>query len=282
MLAAAGWAGSLSDRFPGNVDERDAYLGLPALAVVLLYLWTRRRTSGGRFLAVAFAVAFVASLGPALTLDGRRIVSLPWRLLVHAPLFDNVIPARLVVYATLAAAVMVALWTAEATHRRLAIVLPALAVLALLPRLGDGQWTRTPDAPPFFSTALHSDCLVQGESILALPFGSLGDSDIWQVEAGFSFRLAGGYVAPPLAPGYGGLIPYDLTNDTLPSGGPGALIAWAKSKGVSAIVVSDRDASDWGPFLRRAVPGHELGGVLVFPLVPGPETSAACRAATGQ
>ncbi len=39
------WAASLSDHFPGNQFEQDAYLGLPALVILGLFLGPRLESS---------------------------------------------------------------------------------------------------------------------------------------------------------------------------------------------------------------------------------------------
>ena len=61
-LASLGWS-RVARSFPGNDSERDAYLGVPVVLILALYLWERRRSSGGRFLLVCLGLACLASLG---------------------------------------------------------------------------------------------------------------------------------------------------------------------------------------------------------------------------
>src|SRR5205085_8232392 len=77
-LAAHGWAGPISSRFPGNDSERGAYLGVPALVIAGLYAWNRLRTPGGRFLVASLLLAVLAALGAPLTVDAHRVAPLPW------------------------------------------------------------------------------------------------------------------------------------------------------------------------------------------------------------
>ena len=91
----------------GNNSERVAYLGLPALAIVVWYALGWRRSAAVRFLLVVLALVVVAALGSALHVDGRRVVWLPWDLLDGLPFFDNLITARFALYLALATAAIV-------------------------------------------------------------------------------------------------------------------------------------------------------------------------------
>src|SRR5262249_44958669 len=46
------WTDAISAHFLGNDSENGAYLGLPAVVIVVWYLWLRRRSAAVRFLAV--------------------------------------------------------------------------------------------------------------------------------------------------------------------------------------------------------------------------------------
>ena len=114
---------------------------------------------------------------------------------------------------------MVSLWAAS--HEGvLRWLLPALAIVAILPRLGGGNWDAPYAVPPFFTDAGYRTCLERGENVLPLPANSNGDSDLWQVSSGFRFRMAGGYVSAGPPPGFltpkavswiaqGGAVPVD-------------------------------------------------------------------------
>jgi hypothetical protein len=195
-LVGGEWLSSLSDGFAGNVAENGAYLGVPALAILGLFAAARHRDEGGRFLLAGFGAAVFVALGTALHVAGEHIVVLPWAALARAPLFDNVLPVRLALFASLAASVMVASWAASFPRRGLAVCLTGLAVLAILPNLGAGLWKRTPVRPAFFTDGLYRACVRPGDNLLAIPYNQHGDSLLWQAESGFRFGLAEGYVRP--------------------------------------------------------------------------------------
>ena len=179
------------------MSERGTYLGVPLLAIVCLFAWRWRRSAVGRFLVVGFVLAVVGSLGRRLTFDGHRLAILPWAQLAARPLFRNVMPVRLMVYAALAAAVMTALWAASSARPRwLRIALPCLAALAIIPNLAWAGWERSPQVPQLFTSSLYRSCLGRDEDVLLLPFGTRGDTMIWQARTGFWFEDAGGYISP--------------------------------------------------------------------------------------
>ncbi len=73
----AGWAHGITLHFPGNSTEQGAFIGLPLLAIIVLYARRSWRTLRGRFLLVALAAAFYLSLGPKLTVYGHAVIPLP-------------------------------------------------------------------------------------------------------------------------------------------------------------------------------------------------------------
>jgi hypothetical protein len=228
------WTQTLAARFPTNDVERGAYLGLPLLAIVVWFAVLRWRTASGRFLLIGFAIAVVASLGRLLWVGGHQVVSLPWRWIASLPLLVNTTPARFSMYAALAASVMAAMWaTSSRAPAAFRIALPVLAVVATAPNLALGAWSRTLHEPSL-------GCVPSGANVLAFPFGSAGDSMIWQAKAGFRFRLAGGYIAfsPPrsyLTPAIQHVTTADYPSEITPA----AVRTLVREKGVDAIVVAD-------------------------------------------
>ena len=278
-LASVIWGKSIASRFAGGDSETGAYLGLPVLVVIVLFAVARRRTAGARFLVGAFAVVLLLALGTQLHIKGQAVVRLPMWALTKLPVLENVLPVRLSMYLALCAAVIVALWAAGERRRWLAIGLPALAVLALVPRVGAGHWKETPLRPRFFADG-YKQCLVSGDTVFVLPFGSNGDSMLWQAESGFSFRLAGGYVSPLRPDRYeqNGLFPA-LFLGQIPADGPDDTLGFIRSLGTTVIVVQRQGDPGWAQFFSAAIKPDRVGGVVAFPLEPGPEGSAACRKA---
>ena len=275
-LASLGWAASISDKFPGNSAERGGYLGVPSLLIVALYARARARSPTGRFLLAALAVAVVCSLGAQLTIEGRHIIALPWSAVGDWPVFDNVLAERLAMYVSLLAAVIVALWTAARPPGVMRWLLPALAVIAVIPNPAAGVWASRYAVPAFFTASTYRTCLDPNEIILPLPVTTSGESMLWQAVDGYRFRMAGGYIAatPPAA----FLRPRDVALITaghaIPARDSGVFAVYIRDKQVASVVVDRRLGAFWEGALDRIAMPKVLGGVVLYHVAGKP---ASCR-----
>jgi hypothetical protein len=275
------WTTGLAEHFPANIVERGAYLGVPTLLIVCWFGFACRRTAAARFLISSVAIASIASLGSWLTVDGHRLIELPWIHLATRPLFDNVAPARLSAFATLSAAVIVSIWSASAVTRLwIRVLLSGLAVLAVAPNVAWSGWAHSPKVPTLFTTGLYRNCLGRGENVMALPFGGADDSMIWQADSGFWFRLVGGYVSPTAPPQFTSPHPIQqiAANDEPPKVTTKAIREFVRAKEVSAIVLDAADASIWQAVLNPIARPEKTGGVLIYRVPRAPEGSArSCK-----
>jgi hypothetical protein len=262
------WVDSIARTFPANDVERGSYLGLPTLAILVWFTIARRRNPTTRLLASLFVVASIAALGSWLTVGGHRLITLPWSRVTRLPLFDNAMPARLVMFATLAAAVIVALWVASnSAPRWVRIALPAAAVLCTLPNLAWSAWARTPDVPAVFQSDAYRDCINPGETILTLPIGAHGDSMIWQADADFRFRLTVAYISPRIPDSYAAPAVLHLTSgDNAGEVTTDAVRELAREKQIAVIVVADSDARDWRRALAPLAHGVRRDGAVIYRL----------------
>jgi hypothetical protein len=277
VAVGAGWAHRLSKHWSGNSTEQGAFVGVPLLVIVVLYARTGWRTLRGRFLLVGLAVMAYLSLGPHLHVAGHSVIPLP-TVLGHEtvtlpgvgtkflPLFDNILPVRFLVYASLASAVIVAIWMTATRHRTLRWLLPALTIVLLFPNPGAGVWATTYSTPAFFTSATFRDCVAPGEIVLPLPPGQGGQANLWQVASKFRIRLAGGRLqtSPPslfLHPaGIAQIsVGYPPVKDQLE-----LLKQYFAAKGVTAVVVDKRQEGIWAPALDRIAKRQDLGGVLFY------------------
>ena len=274
-LAGLGWAHSIAHHFPGNDSERGAYLGVPTLLIIGLFAWQRRRTAGGRFLVVALLVAALATLGAELTIDGktslplpwgRGIVPLPWEHLGYLPLFNNVLVERLSLYVAFAAALMVSLWTAGRRRGALRLLLPALAILAIVPDPGAGVWATTYTVPPLFTSSTFRSCLDPHENILPLPVNNNGNSNLWQVASDFRFTMAGGYVLehPPEPFVISHPIAVIALGFPVPAREARFLRSYIREKHVTSVIVDEAQTRYWAAALNKIAAPHHVGGVLLY------------------
>jgi hypothetical protein len=177
-----------------NPHESAIFLGLPVVVIVALFLWRYRRVSWAWFLLSGLLLSIVLALGPRLGVNGTDLAPMPWTLLEKIRGFDDVHTPRIGVYAALAAAVVVALWTAWTPGRlfRRPYVLPVLSIAALAPAFWHPLLTLHPNRPAFFASGLYKKCIGPNETIAV--YGT--DANVLQTETGFRFRIAGGYLSP--------------------------------------------------------------------------------------
>jgi hypothetical protein len=266
-----GWLHGVSRRFPGNLGEQGAYLGLPALLIVVLYAKDRLRSPGGRFLIVAFLLSVVLALGGKATVAGHVLTRTPWSLLRSFSFYDNLLTTRFAVYVALVVAVVVALWTARRRAGILRWVLPALAVFAVAPNPRAGGFSTAYHLPAYFSDSVYSSCLGPTDNVLAFPTRG-GWSLLWQERRDFRFHLAIGDIGPDIPAGY--LSPESVVPITggtpLDAQNVAGLRELIASKGITAIVADAPEASQWAGALDQIALPHQLGGVVVYRLGPTP------------
>ena len=249
-----------------------AYIGLPLLALLVAFAWSRWRERAARLVMAGFAITVVAALGSSLHVAGSDTgVPLPWVAFGDLPLLRYAIPLRFPAFAMLAAGLMAAMWLARSpAAARWALAL--LAVAALLPAFGHRDWHTEIAQVPFFSDGGHERHLGSGDNVLTVP--TWGHNMYWQTQADFGFALATGYVGafPQSYTRYAAwrdLLGSPFGREGTPS--PGALRRFIEAKGVTAIVVEGEDrARGERLFGSLGVRPRAIGGVLLYRLrAPG-------------
>jgi hypothetical protein len=130
-------------------------------------------------------VALLLALGPSLTVDGTRTIWLPWAVLARLPFLRDALPARMMIYVWLCAAVIVARWLSDARApgwvRAPAVVLIAVA-------LAPAAWPFQPAPPAVGSKVVRHH--LRGQRVLSLPFFDVRDRGLLvQERSGFRFSL---------------------------------------------------------------------------------------------
>ncbi len=255
-----------------NLAEQGAYLGLPILLILGVYIGRRLGKPAGRFLLAALVLTFVLSMGSELTVAAHQIIALPYKPLASLPVFDNLLAGRMVVYTWLAAAVTVALWTAARRPGFLRTAVPVLAVVSIVPNLSPSGFATKYDVPPFFTESAYRTCLDPGETVLALPSQGMGNghADMWQAASGFRFNLTTGNIGQDIPAA--ALKPASIA--PIPTGFPlsvqdaGMLRAYLRDRGVTSIVVDASDANDYAGAVDQIAAPQVIGGVYLYHLTP--------------
>jgi hypothetical protein len=261
MLVGGHAAHRISQHFPSNDSERDAYLGIPLLLMFGFYAARRWRTAAGRVLLVSFAVALISSFGAWLSVDGHKVITMPWEHIGYLPLFNNVLPSRLMLFVLLAVVIAVALWLGS-SRSWLRIALPALAVISLIPNPTAAAFRTSAYVPQFFRGDDLHRCLAPDETVLIFPQAKHGNSMLWQAVSGYPFRLADGYVTPDppvsyyTSPAIARIANREVTwRDLVP---------FARTEHVTTFIVDGREPEPWQTILQPLAPPRQVGGVLVY------------------
>lgn len=270
-LASFGWTRTVANSFIAGEGESGAYLGVVALLIVASFLWSRRHTEVGRFVAAILAIALIAELGTRLSIHGAPYFRLPWSVLADIPGLGNVLPVRLSLYSALTVAAVLALWMGGDGRRRAArLAVGAIAVLLVLPSPRRDIWSTSPARPAFFAADIYKGCLRENESVLIVPVPVQSFGWLWQAQAGYRFRMIDGNLLEQAEPQ---LYTMDISGHVSAASAP-ALLALARSKGAKVILVTDHFAF-WRHLLGAYVRPEAVGGVVLYSL----DGASACPAA---
>jgi hypothetical protein len=183
-----------ANAFTATKLEQGAYLGAPLLFLMAYYFIQNRSLAFTRALFIALIILVFASLGPALQVAGRHLqIPLPGRLAVSMPLLNDALPCRLTMYVSLISAIVVACFLAlPGKGRPWRYLLAAIAAIFLLPNPARFAWPAWP-LQPFFTSPNIARVIGSDRTVILLPFWINGPGMAWQLQAGMTFKQAGGY-----------------------------------------------------------------------------------------
>jgi hypothetical protein len=212
-------------------------------------------------LLASFAVGLICTFGVWLRVDGHKVITMPWEHIGYLPLFNNVLPTRLMLFVLLAVVIGVVLWISS-SRSWLRIALPVLAVITLIPNPEADAFRTTAYVPQFFRGDDVQRCVAPDETVLIFPQAKHGNSMLWQAVSGYRFRLADGYVTPdPPVRYYTSPAIARIAN---------RVVTWrdlepfARAEHVTTFIVDGREADEFTPILQPLAPPRQVGGVLVY------------------
>ncbi|MDP9300443.1 MAG: YfhO family protein [Actinomycetota bacterium] len=256
--------GGLTSRFAVTPTEDGGYLGVCAVAILVWFAVTQARRKETWLLLGFLALSFVLAMGPVLHVAGMSTVPLPGTLLQHVPLLGAALPARFAVFGALALAVIVALWLARSPRRSwLRWGLAVATVVMLLPSAWSSGGAEARRIPAFFTSGTYRSVLAPDEIVYPLSDSHEGEL-LWQLSAGYSFRLAMGYI---------GRVPRgNVVNDEMwagmerPTPSSGTFLQWMDEHHVATVLLADPARLRFEPMLRGAGfhLDYEGGGLSVW------------------
>jgi hypothetical protein len=249
-----------------NVTEADGYLSVALIAAFAFWMFRRETPQVlRRIILLAVALTFILSLGSHLHIASIVTITMPFEWLRNLPVFNDLIPSRIIVFTTLAMALGIAMWLA--IPGRLAVArwcLVFAGVLLIFPNMLRPLYGVPPRNPAFFRTSEYQRYLKRGETVLVLPFGSNDVSMLWQAETGFYFYMPEGYVSGVVpAPFYHELTAVQLVGNVAPPAP--ALGAFIREHAVSDVVLDPRATGSWPALLMQlGLRSQTVGGVLLY------------------
>ena len=261
----------------GLVDPPSVTLLLVIALALAVVAWSSRLT---RLLVVGLVLIVALALGPDLVAGTRRLGSVPWAPLWSLPFARNAEPARLMLFGYLVLAIILALWLARPVTNRLLLTLrwilglaAVAGILAYIPAASRGSVlpanvaaaaARPTDAlPSFISDGLYRDYLRPGEIVVVVSErGNAGM--LFQADANFYFRIAGGFINVTLSNRTA--LPTPVQNLMDPTrAAQRQFRAYVRQAGVGAILVEQNWASPWMQiFSRMGLHGTPVGGMIIY------------------
>jgi hypothetical protein len=273
LFGAIGAIKAVSSHFTGTIIERNGFIAFPLIAITVA--WARRHWKEPlcKTIVISTVIVCVAAIGPYLQVAGQVLVPMPWLLVSHIPMLQHALPSRLMVFPPLAFAVIVSLWLADPKSRiESKVIASALTIVLMLPNPSAGFWTTPIDTPAFFTDGSAGRYLSRADVVLTLPWGSQGNSMLWQAECGMCFRNVSGYTAMErFEVRRWPIVNYFLGARDLPE--PELqLKAFLANTRVTAVVLDDgsRNEVEWSALLSTlgVTPTH-ISGVSLYRLTPG-------------
>ena len=176
--------GTVSRTYTATLTEIGSYLAWPLIAISVLFAKARFREPVGRILIELLVIVCIFALGARVVIAGHPTLAAPWTLVLKFPLMNKVVPVRLMVYAFLALALIVAMWLSDSDVRTpLRWGLGLALVPFMLPNLSAGYWKVPFAIPPFFSNWPVSAIPVPGRKR-----DGASEPDIWRW-----YTVAGSY-----------------------------------------------------------------------------------------
>lgn len=283
----------VADPLAMNRTEQNAFFGWPLIALaaaIVVRLWRHALVKALAF--TGLAAAFL-SLGPKFRIPYTDLVLTgPWRVLAHQPLFESVIESRVAMICAPVLGVLIALaadrllTTSDRVNQVVGLAAVAVALLPVLPTPYPVR--ERSEVPAFITQGMYRSYLSKGESVVTVPLPSPGSAEAlhWQSATGFGFPVAGGYFNGPWGPdriGIYGATPRhtsNLFNDVRGSGrvpeiGPNwqaqarfDLAAWR-----AGVVVLEPQYNDKALYATveklLGKPGKPVGGVWVWDVGTG-------------
>jgi hypothetical protein len=218
---------ALGDRIAGrDFVENGMYMGIPLILILTTITVVCRRVRGVVFFFVMLLVSYVLAFGPRLYINSHNTnIRMPFAILIHLPVVQDVLPIRFSLFAQFFAALILAIGldrcyqrlrarsATQATHRVHAksrswsagATATLVGVVALIPLVPQLPYTAAAtDIPTLFDEPAINR-IPTGSVVLTYPYPGEPEDQIYvpQSTSGMRFKIVGGPGhVPPNPQGY--------------------------------------------------------------------------------
>lgn len=246
----------ISSHYPDNNSENLEYVGIVFFALACLAIWHTRKLRSAIPLTVLCLAGFVFSMGGTLWLLGLRTIWLPWALFEHLPLFENIIPSRMMPYPLLASLALICLFIDLLPKKAFAISALILSAIMMLPASNahrtKGYWVNPVPTATLFESDLYKQFIPEHSTVFfALPGYYNGNPMFWQAKTGGWFKMVNGYgiaVPPQLSsdPAF-----KEFQSGKLTPAFPDLFNQFARAANISTVVIDQKDIPIWKPYFVK-------------------------------
>jgi hypothetical protein len=254
--------------------------GIALLVIVLaaaVTTWSSRLT---RLLVVMFVLIVAFAIGPVAVIGTTELGTVPWEKLWYLPLARSGEPLRLEIFANLVLAIVVAVVLSTPVRNKLMLAsrwilglvavslivayVPTASRGSIIPAAAPSAAVRpTDELPAFLTSGLYRDYLRPGEIVVVV--SDRGNAGLlFQADANFGFRIAGGFINRSLSTATGLPGPVQALMRATRAR-ERRFLTYARQAGVGAILVEQAWSAPWmNIFSRMGLHGTPAGGVIVY------------------
>ncbi len=203
QLLAGVWPGWQTA--PVSLLGNTAFLGILLIAVVGYTIACHWDLMIVRCAAVAGAAAWILALGPRLVIHNHvTSIPLPFAVVTHIPILQDIVPSRLTLYVDMMAAVLLAVGVSGVCHKKAVwsncwgLVVAACGLALVMPTMGYSVVSL--GEATYFARSNLGQNIPQSGVVLTYPYPVFPEDQgmLWQAVGGMKFSLLGGYVVRPL------------------------------------------------------------------------------------
>ncbi len=274
FLISNNFTNNIANQFTALGVENNGYLGIPALILIGIYLFTKIDAKIKWPLIVVLIAAVLISFGPFFMLNGKQLFGILFNKVIffRVPILKYALPSRFMLFASFVFSVIVLQLLTHNKHKFLIYFFALLCVLFWFPNLifnpafFVGRQLDKSNNLAFFSEAMYKDWLPPKSNILMIPVWD-GLGTYYHYKTDYYYYASVLYIGRFTPKAYQNnstiaLIYNDPQKVTLEE-----FHQFIESKHIQGIIVLDKESHQkWQPYLNSLAKPQNEGGVWLYNL----------------